>query len=131
MSTLPLWARAVLGAVLMGVALGASAEKYSGKALIPWDAEGRVYLIGPDTLLFQGALEGIMYIESAKLEFDTASVRCPFSQELNLVSATTEAAGHCLIIVDGGDTAYAELSCSGHVGSCEGQFKVTAGTGRR
>ncbi|MCU7959401.1 MAG: hypothetical protein KZQ58_05260 [gamma proteobacterium symbiont of Bathyaustriella thionipta] len=102
----------------------------AAKALIPWDAEGRVYRISVDTVLFQGDLEGILYLQTSQGEFDEGFVRCPAAQELNTKTGNTHASGNCMITVDGGDTAFAEWTCHGKIGHCKGQFKLTGGSGR-
>jgi hypothetical protein len=109
---------------------GAQAEQSSLKAIIPWDGEGRVFRIGMDTMLFLGAFEGIMYVETAEGKLDEGFVVCPVTQKLNLKTKATTGSGNCMITASGGDTVFADWSCSGKVGGCKGDFKLTGGSGQ-
>ncbi len=106
-----------------------AAEQDTVQAIIPWEAEGQVFQIDTKTMLFLGALEGVMYIESSRGEMHEAFVMCPVMQQLNLESGQTEAMGHCEITAGAEDVVFAELSCDGQVGSCEGDFTLTDGEG--
>jgi hypothetical protein len=119
-----------MGFVLLGLSgLAQSAETKSLKAFIPWDGEGRVFAISPDTMLFLGSLEGIIYVEKAEGEMDEGFVRCPVSQKIELQTQATSGSGYCMITVSETETVYAEWTCKGKVGGCAGRFNVTGGTG--
>ena len=45
-----------------------AAEQDTVQAIIPWEAAGRVFQVDTTTLMFLGALEGVMYIESSRGE---------------------------------------------------------------
>lgn len=106
-----------------------AAEQGTVQAIIPWEAEGQVFQVDTKTMLFLGAMQGVMYIESSEGEMHEAFVMCPVMQELNLDSGKTEAHGHCEISASAEDVVFAELSCKGEVGSCEGKFTLTDGEG--
>lgn len=106
-----------------------AAEQDTVQAIIPWEAEGQVFQVDTKTMLFLGAMEGIMYIESSRGEMNEAFVMCPITQQLNLDTGETEARGHCEITAGAEDVVFAELSCKGEVGSCEGTFTLTDGEG--
>ena len=74
MQILSLPLRLVAGLILLGLATGVSAEKNSLTATIPYEGEGRVFQVAPDTMLFMGDYEGIMYVETAEGELDQAFV---------------------------------------------------------
>lgn len=118
-------------ALLVLICLGSvvQAESGSARAIITWDGEGRVFQVGPTTVRFLGAFEGIIYIETSDGALDEGFVRCPAIQELDMEKGTTTAEGHCMITASGGDTAYARWSCSGKPGQCKGKFDLTGGTG--
>jgi len=107
-----------------------AAEQDTVQAIIPWEAEGRVFQIDTRTMMFLGAFTGVMYIESSKGELHEAFIMCPIIQKLDLEKRSTEAVGHCEISASPDDVAYADLSCSGEVGSCEGTFTLVDGEGR-
>jgi len=99
-------------------------------AVIPWQGQGQIFPIGTDKLRFLGAIEGIMYVETAEGALNEAFVQCPIVQDIDVTSETTSATGNCTIIVSTEDAVFAELTCSGMQGYCSGEFKLTGGTGR-
>ena len=129
MQTLLLPLRLVAGLILLSLATGVSAEKNSLTATIPYEGEGRVFQVAPDTMLFMGDFEGIMYVETAEGELDQAFVRCPAIQKVNLKTKASSGYGYCVIAVSEGNTVYAEWTCEGDPSGCRGEFTLTAGTG--
>ncbi len=99
-------------------------------AVIPWQGQGQIFPIGTDKLRFLGAIEGIMYVETAEGALNEAFVQCPIVQDIDVTNETTSATGSCTIIVSTEDTVFADLTCSGMQGYCRGEFKLTGGTGR-
>ena len=122
--------RCVVFSVLLGLSLVSQAGADSLSAVIPWDGEGRVFRVSSEKVLFLGAFEGIIYVETNEGELDEGFVRCPVTQELSLADQTTSASGYCMITASGGDTVYAEWTCAGEVGGCRGDFNLTSGTGQ-
>ena len=123
------WLMVITALILPGVTGGAYAEK-SLKAIMPWEGEGKVYQIAPETMLFLGAFEGIIYTETAEGKLDEGFVRCPGSQTIDMKSGKTSGEGYCMITPSAGDVVYATWSCRGEVGGCKGDFKLTSGTGQ-
>ena len=115
---------------LLGFFNVAHAEQKSLKAMIPWDGEGRVFHIAPGTMLFLGAFQGVIYVETSEGKLDEGFVSCPLKQQLDLKSRKTSGSGHCMITASGGDTVYAKWTCTGVLGGCKGDFKLTGGTGK-
>jgi hypothetical protein len=107
-----------------------AAEQDTVQAIIPWEAEGRVFQVDTGTMMFLGAVKGVMYVESSRGEMHEAFVMCPIIQKFTLETGRTEAVAHCEISASGEDVAYAELSCNGEVGACEGTFTLIDGEGR-
>ena len=107
-----------------------AAEQNTVRAVLPWDGAGRVFHIGTDTMLILAAIEGVIYVETASGEFDQAFAQCPITQKLAVSTGQTSGSGYCMITQSPEDTVFAELSCEGEVGGCEGVFTVTGGTGR-
>jgi len=118
-----------IAVMLMNLSPLQAAEQDTVQAVIPWEAEGRVFQVDTKTMLFLGTLEGVMYVESSRGEMNEAFVMCPVMQELDIDTGKTKAHGHCEITAGADDVVYAELSCEGEVGSCEGSFKLTDGEG--
>lgn len=115
--------------LLMNLSPLQAAEQDTVQAVIPWEAEGRVFQVDTNTMMFLGALEGIMYIESSRGEMHEAFVMCPIVQKLDIDSGKTEAEGHCEITASADDVVFAKMDCSGEIGSCQGSFKLTDGEG--
>ncbi len=107
-----------------------AAEQDSVQAIIPWEAAGRIFQVDTSTMMFLGAFTGIMYVESSRGEMHEAFVMCPIIQKINLETDNVEAVGHCEITASAEDVVYAELTCNGEVGSCNGTFTVVDGEGR-
>ena len=56
-----------------------AAEQDTVQGYIPWEAEGQVYQIDTNTLLFLGSLEGILYVESSEGEMHEGFIMCPIN----------------------------------------------------
>ena len=106
-----------------------TAEQDTVQAIIPWEAVGRVFQVDTSTMMFLGALTGVMYIESSRGEMHEAFVMCPVTQKFNLDTSNSEVAGHCEITASAENVVYAELTCNGEVGSCSGTFTLIDGEG--
>ena len=107
-----------------------AAEQGTVQAIIPWEAEGRVFQVDTSTIMFLGAVKGVMYVESSRGEMHEAFVMCPLIQKLFLETGKTEGVAHCEISASPENIAYAEISCSGEVGNCQGTFTLIGGEGK-
>ncbi len=115
---------------LLFAAAANAAEQGTVQATIPWDGEGRVFRVTPGSLMFLGAIKGIMYIESSQGDMHEAFVVCPMMQEVDLESGATNAVGRCEITASPESVAFAKLSCNGRIGDCEGDFTLVGGEGK-
>lgn len=115
--------------LLLNISLVHAAEQDTIQAIIPWDAEGRIFQVDTGTMMFLGAMHGVMYVQSSRGEIHEAFVMCPVTQTLDIDSGDTEAFAHCEITASADDVAYAELSCNGKVGDCNGTFTLVDGEG--
>ena len=107
-----------------------AAEQETVQAIIPWDAEGRVFQVDTGTMMFIGAFHGVMYVKSSVGDIHEAFVMCPFTQTLDLASGDSEAIAYCEITASPEDVAYAELTCNGKIDDCNGTFSLTDGEGK-
>ena len=119
-----------LVALSLLLSLPAGAEERTVQAAIPWEGEGRVFQIDSRRLQFLGALEGIMYVENSRGEMHEGFVQCPIIQILDLETGVSEAIGSCEITAGPDDVVYAQMSCKGVVGDCNGKFVLIEGEGR-
>ncbi len=108
----------------------AHAETKTISATIPWQGQGQIFPITTDKLRFLGAIEGIMYVETAVGAMNEAFVRCPIVQEIDAADRSTSTSGNCVITASPDDTVFAEFACEGVAGMCKGEFRITGGTGR-
>jgi hypothetical protein len=106
------------------------AEERNLKGLMQWEGEGSVHSIGVNQMLFQGAFNGILYIENEQGDLDGAFVNCPGTQHIDMETSDSFGAGYCEITVSSTDVVYAEWDCTGKVGDCKGTFRLISGLGR-
>ena len=99
-------------------------------AVVPWQGQGQIFPIGVGKFRLLGAIEGIMYVETAEGAMNEALVKCPIVQEIDGTSGTSSVTGNCTIVASNEDAAFAEISCEGMSGLCAGTFTLTGGTGR-
>ena len=99
-------------------------------AVISWQGQGQIFPIAVDKFRFLGAIEGIMYVETAEGDMNEAFVRCPIVQEIDATDGSTSASGNCMFVVSTEDSVFAEITCKGTTGKCSGEIKFTGGTGR-
>lgn len=121
---------AVTALLLLNILPVHAAEEDTIQAIIPWEAEGRVFQMDTDTMMFLGAFHGVMYVQSSRGEIHEAFVMCPVTQKLDIESGDSEATAHCEITASAEDVAYAEISCTGKIGDCNGTFTLVDGEGR-
>lgn len=125
----PWSAIAVLGAILTCSVQSAVAEEGTVAAMSPWQGSGQVYEVAPNRRLILGRYAGIMYIETGEGSLDTAIMLCPAVQTIDTETRESGAHGHCVISDREDNLVYSEWKCEGSVGACEGDFKITGGTG--
>jgi hypothetical protein len=106
-------------------------QEISVKILAPWEGKGEVHQIGPETLMFLGTYEGIMYIETGDVEqpLDAAIFTCPATAEIRQFEDQVDVNGHCAMTSSKGDLAFARFNCKGGSETCIGRFVLTGGTG--
>lgn len=107
----------------------AQAEEGTASAMAPWQGEGQLFQIGPEQVMFVGAFNGIMYVQTGENSLDALLMLCPAAQELNLEDGTTQSEGYCTFQNQSGDKVFAKWECSGKVGACSGEMVLTGGTG--
>lgn len=116
--------------LLLSLSSAIAAKQDTIQAVIPWEAEGQVYHIDSNAVLFLGALKGVMYVETSTGELHEAFVVCPVMQELNTDSGATQVRGRCEVVASPDDVLYAKMTCDGRVGDCKGKFTLISGEGR-
>lgn len=108
---------------------GMAAEEGTVSIMSPWEGSGEVYQVAPDKLMIVSRYTGIMYIKNKEGSLDTAVMLCPGVDEIHVETKKTKGHGHC-IISDGEDNlVFSKWTCVGTLDGCEGDFKITGGTG--
>jgi hypothetical protein len=115
--------------LLLAVPPAYAAKEGMVQAIVPWEGEGRVFSVGPKTVMFLGSLTGVMYVENADGDMHEAFVVCPIVQEINMETGASEGSGRCEVTSSAETVAYAKLSCKGRPGECAGVFTLTGGEG--
>ncbi len=105
-------------------------EERNLRAIMHWEGQGSIHAIGKNQMLFQGVMEGIIYVENEKGDLDGAFAECPITQKINSETGESTATGYCQITVAADDVIYAELDCKGVAGDCKGYFRLVEGLGR-
>lgn len=117
----------IFGALTLLLAPGMAAGEERLSILAPWQAEGKVYKVGPSENQFIGTFKGIMYVDSKSGYLDTAFFVCPVTHVVNVETNATEASARCHIVAAGGNI-YGRFQCTGQPGYCDGRFEITGGT---
>jgi hypothetical protein len=52
--------------LIAGIQPADAAEENTVQAILPWDAEGRVFQVDTGTMMFIGALHGVIYVQSSQ-----------------------------------------------------------------
>ncbi len=119
----------VLAASLGFSNIGMAAEEGTVAAMSPWQGSGQVYQVSPHKLMILSRYTGILYVENEKGSLDTGIMLCPGVDSIDMKSKKTKGHGHCIISDGEENLVFSEWTCEGTVGSCEGNFKITGGTG--
>jgi hypothetical protein len=117
-------------ALLIGTLLAGSVRAETIDVVVPWHAQGQIFVIDVDKARFLGSIEGIMFAESDTGAMNEAYVQCPIVQDIDEASGRTSASGNCVITTGPEDNVFAELHCEGARNLCRGVFTITGGTGR-
>ena len=110
-------------------ATASAAEERTVSGMAPWQAEGRVFQVGPDEVLFLGKFDGILYVEGAEGALDASLLLCPATVNMHVSQNKTEGSGHCIVTGFDGSMAYGRWECEGVRGLCQGRLTLTGGTG--
>lgn len=139
MSKMGLGAIATLGIFFLGLSFSAQAQEQGQEnqpkqegtvsAVGPFLSTGEVSDTAPGERTIVGTFEGVMYIDSGEGLLDMAGFACPATVELDTSSGMLTSNGKCTLTGVQGNSVYAEWSCKGRVGNCQGDFKLTGGTG--
>ena len=109
---------------------GSAEESVELQAVISWSGVGKMVQNDAKHPVFQGEMDGVIYVETADGLMDEAFVGCDGEQHLRYEGGTTEFDGSCLIVQSTEDTISAEFECRGEFGACKGIFRLTGGTGK-
>lgn len=116
---------------LGGVQAVMAAEEQKVEAASAWISQGRYFQTGATEAIFIGVMAGTLYVKDAEGRLDTADIVCPGDFVIDLESGAQEGEGKCIITDPEGENVFANWTCKGeNFLGCEGDFKLTAGTGK-
>lgn len=116
---------------LGGVQAAMAAEEQKVEAASAWISQGRYFQTGATEAIFIGVMAGTLYVKDAEGRLDTADILCPGDFVIDLESGAQEGEGKCIITDTDGENVFANWTCKGKdFLGCEGDFKLTAGTGK-
>ncbi|MDJ0981390.1 MAG: hypothetical protein QNI94_07195 [Kiloniellales bacterium] len=108
-----------------------AAEEQKVEAASAWISQGRYFQTGATEAIFIGVMAGTLYVKDAEGRLDTADILCPGDFVIDLESGAQEGEGKCIITDSEGENVFANWTCKGDdFLGCEGDFKLTAGTGK-
>ena len=108
-----------------------AAEKKTVEATSPWISQGRYFRTGENEGLFIGFFAGNLFVKSAEGKLDTVALVCPGDFVIDLETGAQKGEGKCIITDRDEDNVFANWTCSGKsFQGCQGDFKLTAGTGK-
>jgi len=109
----------------------AEAEEQKMNAFAMWKGEGYLVQTGPKQGTFSGTLVGNMYILTDKGPQLFGGMVCPASIDIGLEDKSQTGRGRCVITSKDDAHVFAEITCTGfHMVGCDGDFKITGGSGR-
>ena len=133
MLKMPAW-RGAFGVLTLSATLNcpaAAEEEATVRAFSAWQGRGQLFETGLKELTFVGALTGTMYIETEKGPLASGTMICPAVVTIDTDDGSQDGKGRCVIAAKDGGRVFAEVSCAGfHLIGCDGDFKLTGGTGR-
>jgi hypothetical protein len=134
---MPMQRSACLPAVAAAVALAAlsmratAAAQEAISAFATWHGEGEVVHTAPDEMTFVGALDGVVYVNTAEGPVEAGQLVCPAVVRINGLSGKQAGSANCTMIAQDGARLFTELSCTGvHLVGCSGQMTLIGGSGR-
>ncbi len=109
----------------------AAGHEQTVSATSAWVSQGRYFLTGDKEALFIGVMGGILYVEDAEGRLDAVEILCPGDFVIDLNTGAQEGEGKCILQDLEGHNVFANWTCKGDdFNGCEGQFTLTAGTGK-
>jgi hypothetical protein len=128
----------LLTLVFLLMAVGpANAEEATVEAFTSFKARGQIFPTGPNEATFVGSLSGIIYVKDHGSSMNISSIdagmiTCPGTITIDTYSKFQVGKGKCVIVTPDSERVYAEFSCLGkHLNGCDGEFKITGGTGEK
>ena len=119
---------AIAGAISLPAA---AAEEATVKAFVVWQGSGQTLQTAVNEATFIGSISGTVYVETDKGPIASGLIACPATVRINLESGAQNGSANCVTTAADGSHIYAEFACTGiHLIGCDGDFKLTGGTGR-
>ena len=102
----------VIGSLCLLSGMNSYGEERNLRALMHWEGEGTMHTVGKDQILFQGVMDGVLYVETEKGALDGAFVTCPVSQKVDVNTDEAVTSGSCEITVSSDYTTQCSVACA-------------------
>ncbi len=120
----------IFGCGLLGFGTFAVAEEGVIQAMAPWSGEGHAFPIGNDRVYMVAVYSGTIFVDKGEGVLHAASIVCPATVEIDLLTGKKSGQGHCVITNQDGDRIYADYTCTGDFKGFAGPFTLVGGTGK-
>jgi hypothetical protein len=121
---------AAIAAAGLSLAAAAADLPRSGSysAHYAWTFSGEVQEVGPNRMVYVGALPGVTFNDAGKGFLHKTRTDCTILNDVN--QGRANANGACVVTDGEGDKAFLEYKCSGPMPTCPGEFRWVGGTGK-
>jgi len=120
----------ILGFGLLIFGTFVMAEERVIQAMAHWSGEGHPFPIGNDRVYMVAVYSGTIFVDKGEGVLHAASIVCPATVEVDLLTGKKSGQGHCIITNQDGDRVYADYTCTGDLKGCAGPFTLVGGTGK-
>ena len=120
----------ILGFGLLIFGTFVMAEERVIQAMAHWSGEGHAFPIGNDRVYMVAVYSGTIFVDKGEGVLHAASIVCPATVEVDLLTGKKSGQGHCIITNQDGDRVYADYTCTGDLKGCAGPFTLVGGTGK-
>lgn len=101
------------------------------KVITKWNSEGQISQLNGQEDIYQGVMKGTFIVKDNRgvsHYMHSAQMSCPFWVRINS-NGQDQLQGACHLVNEKGDTAQADIFCTGNKENCTGIWSFTSGSG--